>query len=117
MATRAKRYVTHTSATPATRPAWRKLYGRKWNEYSTAYLSDADHCFCVECAKAGVQTVATEVDHVIPHRGDQQLFWDHENHQPLCKPCHSRKTTTEDGGFGRAPKPIGSTSIQRPYAH
>ena len=28
---------------------------------------------------------ATEVtDHVIPHKGDQALFWDHDNWQPAC---------------------------------
>jgi 5-methylcytosine-specific restriction protein A len=32
------------------------------------------------------------VDHIIPHRGDQYLFWDQENWQALCKDCHDRKT-------------------------
>lgn len=31
-----------------------------------------------------------------PHRGDQKLFWDESNWQALCKPCHDRKTWTED---------------------
>lgn len=48
---------------------------------------------------------ATEVDHIIPHRGDQQLFWDTNNWQGLCKPCHSRKTAQEDGGFGQPAQP------------
>nr|WP_292832122.1 HNH endonuclease signature motif containing protein [Mesorhizobium sp.] len=30
-----------------------------------------------------------------------RLFWDRSNWQPLCKPCHDRKTATSDGGFGR----------------
>lgn len=29
------------------------------------------------------------------------LFWDKVNNwMGLCKPCHSKKTATEDGGFG-----------------
>ena len=44
--------------------------------------------------------MAREVDHIEPHKGDDTLFWDQDNWQPLCKPCHSRKTATEDGGFG-----------------
>jgi 5-methylcytosine-specific restriction protein A len=44
------------------------------------------------------------VDHIIPHRGDQALFWDEENWQPLCLVCHNAKTAREDGGFGNQPK-------------
>lgn len=39
---------------------------------------------------------ATVVDHIIPHRGDQKLFWDRSNWQALCKSCHDSKTMTED---------------------
>ncbi len=56
---------------------------------------------CVECERQGLTTPATEVDHIVPHRGDKVLFWDHDNWQALCKPCHDVKTATEDGGFGR----------------
>ena len=34
----------------------------------------------------------TLVDHIVPHRGDQALFWDEQNWQPLCKSCHDKKT-------------------------
>jgi 5-methylcytosine-specific restriction protein A len=43
---------------------------------------------CVDC-KTGP---ATEVDHVIPHRGNMALFWDRQNLQGLCRTCHGRKT-------------------------
>jgi len=36
--------------------------------------------------------LGTQTDHIIPHRGDQALFWDETNWQRLCLPCHSRKT-------------------------
>lgn len=58
--------------------------------------------FCAECLKAGKYTLASEVDHIVPHRNDVQLFYDHLNLQSLCHPCHSQKTAREDGGFGRA---------------
>jgi 5-methylcytosine-specific restriction protein A len=38
---------------------------------------------------------ATVVDHVVPHRGDQRLFWDPGNWAPSCKPCHDAKTAHE----------------------
>jgi 5-methylcytosine-specific restriction protein A len=36
------------------------------------------------------------VDHIVPHRGREQLFWDESNWQALCKPCHDKKTGEED---------------------
>ncbi|WP_413771322.1 HNH endonuclease signature motif containing protein [Pseudomonas aeruginosa] len=50
---------------------------------------------CRSCSEAGRVVEATEVDHIIAHRGDQALFWDESNWQPLCKPCHSAKTQEE----------------------
>ena len=38
-------------------------------------------------------TVATQVDHVVPHRGDRVLFWDEfDNWQALCASCGARKS-------------------------
>ena len=45
-----------------------------------------------QCAFRRLQVVATDVDHVQPHRGDSELFWDRRNWQALCHECHSRKT-------------------------
>jgi shikimate kinase len=43
--------------------------------------------------------VATVVDHIKPHRGDQALFWDKNNWQPLCTHCHaSLKQSAERRG-------------------
>lgn len=69
-------------------------YGYKWQQARAGYL--ARHPLCVHCQKAGRVEEATEVDHVIPHRGDMALFWDSSNWQALCKPCHSAKTASED---------------------
>lgn len=50
------------------------------------------------CYAAGIRTPATVVDHVIPHRGDPDLFADSVgNWQALCSSCHSHKTRTERG--------------------
>lgn len=45
-----------------------------------------------------------DVDHIIPHRGDDALRLALSNLQTLCNVCHSRKTASEDGGFGNARK-------------
>ena len=59
--------------------------------------------FCRECAKTArtehrpelLRVRATDVDHVVPHRGNWQLFTDPKNLQSLCHACHSRKTMAE----------------------
>jgi 5-methylcytosine-specific restriction endonuclease McrA len=55
---------------------------------------------CLFCARAGRRTLATVVDHIRPHRGDQRLFWAGNNLQALCKPCHdSTKKHVEAHGY------------------
>lgn len=65
---------------------WRKL--RK-------YVLDREP-LCRECGKAGKTTQATDVDHIDGDSFNNEI----KNLQPLCRGCHSRKTVTEDGGFG-----------------
>ena len=69
-------------------------YNSKWQKARARYL--VKHPLCAECSKKGVYVKATVVDHVVPHRGDQKLFWDDKNWQALCKPCHDKKTWSED---------------------
>lgn len=59
-----------------------------------------EHPLCVMCEREGFLKAATEVDHITPHRGNQELFWDESNWQGLCRKHHSEKTAREDGGFG-----------------
>jgi hypothetical protein len=73
-------------------------YDHKWRRFREAWL--AKHPLCVTCMVGGLVVLATVVDHVIPHRGDVEMFWKDGNHQALCKACHDRKTVLEDGGFG-----------------
>lgn len=74
-------------------------YTYQWQKASKAFL--AHHPLCVMCEAIGIVKAAEVVDHIKPHNGNQNLFWDKKNWQPLCKKCHDRKTATEDGGFGR----------------
>ena len=76
-------------------------YNNRWLKARLTYLRRSP--LCVVCKEAGRLVPAVIVDHIKPHKGDQELFWDSENNwQSLCRPCHSRKTATEDGGFGNA---------------
>ena len=76
------------------RSASKRGYGKAWQRESKRFLQA--HPLCVLCARQGRYVKATVVDHIVPHRGDERLFWDQSNWQPLCKPCHDRKTFTED---------------------
>ena len=75
----------------------RHLYNRRWEKARRIYL--IEHPLCVDCDDHGLTEPATEVDHIVPHRGDPAIFWNTDNWQALCKPCHSRKTASHDGGF------------------
>jgi len=56
---------------------------------------------CLRCLEEGKTVPATEIDHVKPHRGNMDRFWDYYNWMALCRSCHSRKTYLETiGGKG-----------------
>ena len=74
------------------------LYGRRWRKARINFLTD--NPLCVYCQKAGIVTQATEVDHIIPHRGDPELFWDVSNWQGLCSD-HHRATKQKEESIGR----------------
>ena len=78
--------------------AHKRGYNSRWRKARLTFLSK--HPLCRHCEEAGVTKLAEVVDHIIPHKGSTELFWDKENWQPLCKRCHDIKTATEDGGFG-----------------
>lgn len=80
-------------------------YGSAWRQARLAFLQS--HPLCVQCASTARVTAASVVDHITPHKGNMALFWDTANWQPLCKPCHSRKTAKKDGGFGNPTAVLG----------
>ena len=46
---------------------------------------------CVECGSE----IDLEVHHIIPPRGNEELFYNITNLQLLCKVCHRKKTNKE----------------------
>lgn len=62
-------------------------YGYRWQQARERYLQQ--HPLCVMCEEQGRVAAATVVDHIVPHQGDQRMFWDDTNWQALCATCHS----------------------------
>jgi 5-methylcytosine-specific restriction protein A len=71
-------------------------YGHAWRKARQAYLMK--HPICLLGLTHVVDPMrpitASVVDHIEPHRGDQELFWDVANWQACCKRCHDAKTAS-----------------------
>ena len=71
-------------------------YGAAWQKSRASFLRT--NPLCIFCKRHGLLTPASVVDHIIPHRGNQTIFWDSANWQPLCKLHHdSDKQLIEAG--------------------
>lgn len=69
--------------------AYHHLYDTAhWHRLRLAQLQREP--LCAYCASLGYTTAADTVDHIRPHRGDLALFYDADNLQSLCKPCHDK---------------------------
>jgi len=82
---------------------WRKWYQTTaWRNLRAWFWSQPESVICA-AVENGVRCTrpATEADHIMPHKGDWNLFMLRSNLQGLCAHCHSVKTAREDGGFGR----------------
>ena len=75
-------------------------YGHKWQQAREGYLRL--HPLCVMCQADGVVMLATVVDHIEPHCGDQRLFWDSTTWQSLCSSHHSGAKQREEAAQRRA---------------
>lgn len=71
--------------------ASRRGYGARWRRMRAMFLADPRNAICAECKRAS----ANVVDHIVPHRGDPELYEDTSNWQGLCIPCHARKSAIE----------------------
>ena len=95
------KYIRTTPPARRVQQDYRTSYAnRRWREQSAAFLQQ--YPFCVWCLFSGkinegvsLHALAGQrnliVDHIRPHRGNDQLFWDPDNWQTLCKrPCHDQ---------------------------
>lgn len=64
----------------------------KWRKFRKSFLMR--NPLCKHCAEAGVDTVATVADHIVPiNKGGETL--NKNNLQPLCEYHHNKKSGSE----------------------
>lgn len=99
----------HSPSTPKKSPQFRlqgscqmsslqPLYGtEKWRRL--ARHQRRIEPLCRFCKQRGINTPATQADHIVPHNGDRNAFFTGEL-QSLCDACHHRvKQSAETLGF------------------
>lgn len=60
-------------------------------------LIQRDGPYCKECGKLlPANSSEVHIDHIVDHKGDQELFWSDANWQLLHAACHSAKTMREN---------------------
>ena len=69
--------------------AARRGYNNEWRKARAEFLARFP-----SCRRCGAP--ASTVDNIKPHRGDDRLFWDRSNWQPLCTSCHNRHKQREE---------------------
>jgi 5-methylcytosine-specific restriction protein A len=71
-------------------PPWKRWYNTaRWRALRLRiFLRDLYTCQNPDCGRLIGNTALLVCDHIIPHRGDERLFWDETNLQTLCKACH-----------------------------
>lgn len=71
---------------------------RRWHKLRARQLRD--NPLCKLCLELGRTEPATVADHIIPHYGDESLFFDQGNLQSMCAPCHNKhKQRQERSGY------------------
>lgn len=78
---------------------WLHLYDRaRYKRMRAMRLQEEPLCrYCMSRFKR--VTEATVCDHIVPHKGDEDMFFDYANTQSLCKPCHDQHKQREELGL------------------
>lgn len=75
---------------------WRRWYKTaRWQRLRESVLI-RDQFTCRKCGTIETDTSMLVGDHIVPHRGDPELFWSQANVQCLCKTCHDRDKQAEE---------------------
>jgi hypothetical protein len=87
----------------ARRPnGYQRGWSTQWAAFSRRYLLDHPLCECDECIVLPnwKRPASTDVDHIDGSGRNGPRAYDDDNLMALSHGHHSRKTATQDGGFG-----------------
>lgn len=90
--------VVPTATAPHKQRKYHRLYNlSRWNHPVNGLRARclSKNPICADPHKIGCRAPANEVHHKIDHEGNEQLFWDFNNLQALCKQCHSGMAATK----------------------
>lgn len=90
-----------------------RLYDARWQRTSTAWRKQPENALCVCCRANGVVKLAELVDHIVPHKGDLELFWDQANWQSLCDRCHQTIKRPLEHAYSRGEVSTESLKLNR----
>jgi len=94
---REQREAERKARLDATRPSAKERgYDAAWRECRARFLKAHPVCEC--------GAVANEVDHILSVRTHPELRLTWSNLRPLCKPCHSRRTASQQAFANAQPK-------------
>jgi 5-methylcytosine-specific restriction enzyme A len=83
---------------------WRDWYShRRWRKRSRTQLRMFP--LCALCLGKDKTVPATVADHVVPHKGDAQLFW-YGSLRSLCAPCHNGRQAVHPKGVDASGWPL-----------
>lgn len=88
---RRKKLFKDTKRTTS-RPYHHLYESSKWRAMRRNFIANNPNCIC-----CGAK--ATIADHIIAHKGNESLFYNINNLQPMCWSCHSAKTLKENNYF------------------
>lgn len=68
----------------------------RWKRMRAVHMRE--HPVCANCERQGRVVIGVVCDHIVPHRGEEKLFYDRENLQTLCRECDVEKSALERVG-------------------
>lgn len=70
-----------------------KGYSVEWEKYRWRFLHHNPRCYACGRDKT---SMSIHIDHIVAHKGNEELFWNETNYIPLCHSCHSIVTGRYD---------------------
>lgn len=89
-------------------------YNHRWSKARVTHLNRSP--LCIGCEAEGLIVPATIVDHVDPHHGDAEKFWDTSMWQSCCKWHHDSVKQRLEAMYARAQASLSDLWLDSPLA-